>query len=130
MTKLTMDALAEVLRSARTVLLTTHACPDGDGIGSVAAMTRILEAEGKTARALLPDPIPTRYRFLDPEGRIQHPGPAEESWRPLLENVDLLFVLDTHQWGMLGSLADPLKALDCPVRFPGGGKLWNCPLLS
>ena len=31
------DAVAEVLRRAGTILLTTHVHPDGDGLGSLAA---------------------------------------------------------------------------------------------
>lgn len=124
---MTMHALAEALSSAQGVILTTHACPDGDGIGSVTAMRAILEARRMKPCVLLPDPVPRRYRFLDPEDRILHARMPAGEWAPLLESSDLILVLDTHQWYMLGCLAEPLRATGLPVLFldhhpapPGG----------
>lgn len=124
---MTMHALAEAIGSARRIILTTHACPDGDGVGSVAAMAAILEARGGNAVALLPDPVPSRYRFLDPADRILDARMPADRWEPHLAEVDLVLVLDTHQWGMLGQLAGPLRALGAPAMFldhhpapPGG----------
>ncbi|MCA9759222.1 MAG: hypothetical protein KDA27_25735, partial [Candidatus Eisenbacteria bacterium] len=59
--------LAERIRDAGSVLLTTHAGPDGDGLGSVVALSRALTREGKRSRILLPDRPADRYAFLDPE---------------------------------------------------------------
>ncbi len=124
---MTMQALADTLRTARSVLLTTHACPDGDGIGSVTAMRSILDARQMNSCVLLPDPVPRRYSFLDPEERVRHARMPERDWVPLIEGSDLVLVLDTHQWDMLGCLAGPLRSAGLPALFldhhpapPGG----------
>ena len=65
------DALADVARrvgSAGAMLIVTHARPDGDALGSMAALGRAARAAGKQASALVPDAVPPRYEFLFPAG--------------------------------------------------------------
>src|SRR5690606_25530524 len=62
--------LARLLDAAEAVVLTTHSGPDGDGLGCLVALREALEARGKRVLALLPDPLGSRYRFLDPQQRM------------------------------------------------------------
>jgi phosphoesterase RecJ-like protein len=67
-------------------LLTTHERPDGDAVGSLAAMQQVLTALGKDALAFLqPDefPLPYEYRFIDLEGLVTEP-PADLCQRVLV----------------------------------------------
>lgn len=94
--------LAERIRDAGSVLLTTHAGPDGDGLGSVVALSRALTREGKRSRILLPDRPADRYAFLDPEQQFlvfqnDRDEAAAESW-------DLGLVVDTHQPSQLNGV--------------------------
>jgi bifunctional oligoribonuclease and PAP phosphatase NrnA len=69
------DAL-ETLREHDRFLLTTHERPDGDAIGSLAAMQQVLTALGKDAVAFLPAnefPLPYEYRFIRLEGLVTEP---------------------------------------------------------
>ncbi len=52
------------ISSAESLLLTTHARPDGDGLGATKALLTAARAAGKSARIILPDTVPTRYRFM------------------------------------------------------------------
>jgi len=69
----------EVLRALRAhdrFCLTTHERPDGDAVGSLAAMQQILSALGKDAIAFLPAdefPLPYEYRFVKLEGLATEP---------------------------------------------------------
>ena len=45
-------------------VLTSHARPDGDAIGSVLACSQILQALGKRAQIILSDGVPVLYRRL------------------------------------------------------------------
>jgi bifunctional oligoribonuclease and PAP phosphatase NrnA len=68
-------ALAE-LRGHERFLLVTHERPDGDAVGSLAAMQRVLAATGKDALAFLPAdefPLPYEYRFLAIDGLVTEP---------------------------------------------------------
>jgi phosphoesterase RecJ-like protein len=68
------SAREEVLRAIREgdrFCLTTHERPDGDAVGSLAAMQQVLAALGKDAVAFLPAdefPLPYEYRFIKLEG--------------------------------------------------------------
>jgi bifunctional oligoribonuclease and PAP phosphatase NrnA len=71
------QALAE-LRAHDRFLLVTHERPDGDAVGSLAAMQRVLAATGKDALAFLPAdefPLPYEYRFIAIEGLVTDPPP-------------------------------------------------------
>lgn len=52
------------LMKADNVLLLCHKNPDGDTVGSAAALCLALQALGKTVAVLCADPIPERYRYM------------------------------------------------------------------
>ena len=71
--------IANILHEAESVLLFPHVNPDGDSIGSCAALCRTLRLKGKEAWILTEDEIPANLTFLD-KGyctkdmeKIQHP---------------------------------------------------------
>lgn len=67
-----MDDLAQVLQEIqqrRRFLVTSHARPDGDAIGSTLALAQILRKMGKSAEIVLGDPVPLLY----------HPLPGSET---------------------------------------------------
>ena len=57
-------ALLEAFRSHRRFLITSHARPDGDAIGSVLAMAEILQQLGHETTVILADEIPGIYHTL------------------------------------------------------------------
>lgn len=62
-----MNGVEDVLREIRCyqrLLVTSHARPDGDAVGSVLACAQALRALGKTVVAMLHDGVPHVYRFL------------------------------------------------------------------
>ncbi|HEY6412446.1 MAG TPA: bifunctional oligoribonuclease/PAP phosphatase NrnA [Edaphobacter sp.] len=65
-------ALLEAFRSTPRFILTSHARPDGDAIGSVLALAEVLDQLGCRAEIVLSDPIPFIYRTLPNIGRIHH----------------------------------------------------------
>jgi bifunctional oligoribonuclease and PAP phosphatase NrnA len=72
----TRDQALRTLREHDRFLLTTHERPDGDAVGSLAAMQQVLAAMGKDAVAFLPAdefPLPYEYRFIHLEGLVTEP---------------------------------------------------------
>jgi phosphoesterase RecJ-like protein len=69
----------EVLRAIRErdrFCLTTHERPDGDAVGSLAAMQQVLAGLGKDAIAFMPAeefPLPYEYRFIRLDGLATEP---------------------------------------------------------
>lgn len=64
------DVLAELNRRQR-IVVTSHARPDGDAVGSVLACAAILRAMGKHVEAILYDRVPHIYRSLPGAESIQ-----------------------------------------------------------
>ncbi len=105
-----LDHLARRLQDARRILLTTHKTPDGDGIGCLLAMRRSLLHAGRSVTALTIGEIPSRYRFLpDASQVLDWELMSARSQQELLEAHDLVFVVDTHSWAMLGPLGEILR---------------------
>jgi bifunctional oligoribonuclease and PAP phosphatase NrnA len=64
------------IRETDRFLLTTHERPDGDAIGSLAAMQHVLTAIGKDSLAFVAAeefPLPYEYRFIRLEGLVTEP---------------------------------------------------------
>jgi phosphoesterase RecJ-like protein len=70
-----MDQLAEVLqeiKQRRRFLVTSHARPDGDAIGSTLALAQVLRKMGKSADVVLRDAVPVIYKPLPQADTILH----------------------------------------------------------
>ena len=68
--------VVEALRSRERWVVTSHARPDGDAVGSVLAAVELLRAMGKQADGFLSDGVPYIYRKLPGAGEIRT-GPVE-----------------------------------------------------
>ena len=85
----TVSAIRDAILSRRRFLITSHARPDGDSIGSQLAMAYALEALGKEVRLVNADPAPEHYLGFPGVDRI-------EIARELLErDADALIVMES-----------------------------------
>ena len=94
------------LRSARSLLIVTHARPDGDAIGSMAALARSAGQAGRTATTLVPDRLPERYGFLWKD----LPVAGAERMGELSAQADRVVLLDTCAFAQLDGLEAALRA--------------------
>ncbi len=101
-----MALAADHLTRAGSLLITTHARPDGDGLGSMAALARCAEAAGKKVH-LVTDDIPERYEFLFVGRETAGLG----RFSRLAQNVDLVVILDTSTPMQMDSVAEHLPAV-------------------
>src|SRR5258707_11796683 len=70
-----MDQVEKVLQQInqrQQFLLTSHARPDGDAIGSVLALSEVLRKLGKSAEVVLSDNVPVIYKPLPFADTIVH----------------------------------------------------------
>jgi len=80
------DAVVAELRAARKLLIVTHENPDGDALGSLIAMQRILTQLGKDAVAFMAAaefPLPPEYEFLT-IGELASEPPADLGERTIV----------------------------------------------
>ena len=64
MNELSFPELVERVIAAENPVLLTHTRPDGDTVGSCAALAALFDAMGKRPVVVSPDPIPRRLSFL------------------------------------------------------------------
>lgn len=77
------------LRSAESILISSHVMPDGDNIGALCAMGIALQNGGFPVRVANLDPLPRLYQFMPGQERI-------ESLRDVINDgpFDLFLMLD------------------------------------
>jgi len=97
----------DIVRRHQRFLLTTHIRPDGDGIGSMQALARVLRQQGKDVQTVIASTYPPRYAFLDPDKRIERFTAPGERWR----QNDVVIVLDTGTWNQLDGFGPFLRDL-------------------
>jgi phosphoesterase RecJ-like protein len=106
------DAIVDALRARASFIVTSHARPDGDAIGSSLALAFALEHLGKRVRVVLRDPAPAPYRGFPGIDRIEQlsavDGPADaavllecsDPSRPQVAGLDRYFMVNVdHHLG-------------------------------
>jgi phosphoesterase RecJ-like protein len=116
-----LHALADALRQAERVVLTTHRGPDGDAIGSEIGLAVALRKLGKHVTIFNNDPPPRVLEWI-----LDHAGGGEHepvifdgsmAHRETINQADCILVLDTNAEGRLGDVgpaitsATPMKLL-------------------
>ena len=100
-----IQRLAERLKAARRVLVTSHEKPDGDAIGSCAAMARALRELGVDGDVWVQGAISDSLMEFVPDLTIRH-APGE---MPGDGDYDLVLIVDTGAWTQLQPLEPYLR---------------------
>jgi phosphoesterase RecJ-like protein len=79
-----LDAARDAILARSSFLLTSHARPDGDSIGSQLAMAFALDALGKTVRIVNADPAPSAYADFPGVERIEVAPSVEGTYDALI----------------------------------------------
>lgn len=103
-----VDAVISRLGSADRIVITTHARADGDAIGSVASLARLLRGQGKAVSAFLHEAVGRRYGFLADIEPVAIWEPASAAG--VLEGAGLLVIVDTCARAQLGDVVDAIEA--------------------
>jgi phosphoesterase RecJ-like protein len=93
-----MNDIADITREISNrdnFLLISHAIPDGDSIGSLLGMHRVLKNLGKKSRMLLQDPVPRIYQYLPESSEVMSPAQFDG----IVENVIFLDCADEERAG-------------------------------
>ncbi|GIW77789.1 MAG: phosphodiesterase [Phycisphaerae bacterium] len=105
------QTIIERLSSTKKVLVTTHVRPDGDALGSSAALVLALRSKGIQAKVLLLSHLPTKYSFVFRESEIDwidvETGFSNDF---SVNDYDTLVVVDTGTWSQLPGLKPYVQA--------------------
>jgi len=105
----------DVLSRCKRVLITTHVRPDGDALGSSAALAMGLKQRNIDAEVLLLSHLPRKYAFVFQENGIKHYD-AETAWPAglSLDQFDAFVSCDTGTWSQLPGLKEKVLAYKKP----------------
>lgn len=92
------DNIIELIKSAQSIVITTHVNPDGDGFCAALALQRILSVWNKDSIILTDNDDLSRYAFLMDASSM---AVFNKDAMPL-PDADLLFVLDCNSYDRLG----------------------------
>ena len=95
--------VVEALALAKRVLITTHVRPDGDALGSTAAVHLAMKSRGIDSRVMLLSKLPTKYSFIYLDNGVDH-FVAETPDAATFDGYDALLVVDTGTWSQLPGL--------------------------
>jgi phosphoesterase RecJ-like protein len=107
--------LIDSLSRCRRVLITTHVRPDGDALGTAAAMALGLRNKKIDSEVLLLSRLPPKYAFVLEDNSIAYHD-AEAGWPEglTLNGYDALLVVDTGTWSQLPGLREQLNGWTKP----------------
>ena len=107
--------LEQFFAAAQRVCIAVHTHPDGDALGSGAALAQYLRrCRGKQAFLLLPDPPADALGFLLPAEGVLTASRDRADAEAALAGCDLLVCLDMNGFSRAGDLEAPLRS--CPAR--------------
>ncbi len=100
-----LDKVLQAIRARQRFVVTSHARPDGDGIGSALACGQILRVMGKDAEVVMYDGVPRIYQnlpFADRAIQAERVPPndavvmleCDSTRRALLEGLDECFLIN------------------------------------
>jgi bifunctional oligoribonuclease and PAP phosphatase NrnA len=108
-----MNSLLERIKSADSILLSTHRQCDGDGLGAELALFHALKNAGKKVCVVNVDPTPRKYRFLQPDQWIQY----FETHPKMPADVDLTLIFDTNDERLLEPLYSEFVKMSKTIAF-------------
>ena len=100
MSKTALKNIANQIKKASRIMISTHKYPDGDGLGSELALYHALKKIQKDIRILNLDQVPSRYVFLNTDQHVQ----SYRIKHSPLQKTDLALIVDTNDSRLLEDL--------------------------
>ena len=102
--------LQEKVVNSKRIFLSTHANPDGDGLGSEVAFYYYLKTLNKDCKIINISPIQDNYQFLNKDNMIEvYNKSKHDSW---IETADLCVVFDIGDFRRLGEISSLIDSYD------------------
>lgn len=108
MTSSEITEICELLKADRKAVVVSHANPDGDAVGSVLAIYGFLIKNGLQASAVLPDSLPSFYKWMVNSDKIIAADQHMEKAKEVMKEADIIFCLDFNAAKRIGELEKPL----------------------
>jgi len=105
-----IEIIKSIIKDSRSVVVTSHHNPDGDAIGSVIAMVKLLEKRVPQVTGIVPNDFPDFLKWMPGADRIVIYNQLEPKAKELIYNADLIFCLDYNALHRTDAMAPALKS--------------------
>lgn len=102
-------ALKAQVKSAKSVVVTSHRSPDGDAIGSSLALKHMLSAMGVSSTVVMPDAYAKFLHWMPGQDTVRFHDAEPEAVSALVAGADMLFCLDYNAPSRAGGLAEAVQ---------------------
>ena len=102
-------ALKAQVKSAKSVVVTSHRSPDGDAIGSSLALKHMLSAMGVSSTVVMPDAYAKFLHWMPGQDTVRFHDAEPEAVSALVAEADMLFCLDYNAPSRAGGLAEAVQ---------------------
>ena len=103
-----IQPLIDQLKSPSNVIITTHAKPDGDAMGSSLALYHFLKAQGHFVRVIIPDAYPGFLAWLPGINNSINFELEEIKAKKLISEAKVIFSLDYNALSRVNKLGDAI----------------------
>ncbi len=93
-----------IKNSSKSIVLLPHTNPDGDAMGSVLGLWRVLQNAGYKVKVVSPTKYPTFYHWMDGHDEVINYSHHPKQSARALEESDLLICMDFNQLSRLGEM--------------------------
>ncbi|WP_462247239.1 DHH family phosphoesterase [Ekhidna sp.] len=111
------QALKDFLDTPRKIVITTHANPDADALGSSLGLHHFLEGLGHEVKTIVPNSYPDFLEWMPGNSKvINYENNVEES-NELLNTADLLFCLDFSGFARIKSMKEVASTVSAKIAL-------------
>jgi len=98
--------LNNLIQKSKTIVLSTHVNPDGDGLGSQIALYYYIKSIDKECRIINTSKLPTLYNFLDPDNIVEQY--SHDIHNDYFKDVDIVIALDIGDYKRMNEIKDEI----------------------
>ena len=108
-------ALKKYLSNPRKIVITTHANPDADALGSSLGLYHFLQNKGHDVQVIVPNSYPDFISWMSGNGEVLNYEKDTITSDQKLESADLLFCLDFSGFNRIKKMREKASSLNCKI---------------
>ncbi|MEM7296703.1 MAG: DHH family phosphoesterase, partial [Bacteroidota bacterium] len=110
-------ALKDFLQTPRKVVITTHANPDADALGSSLGLHHFLQQEGHSVHTIVPNNYPDFLNWMPGHEEVINYESSKDESDKLLYDCDLLFCLDFSGFNRIKLMKEVASSLESKIAL-------------
>ncbi len=103
------NALQDLLKQPKKIVITAHANPDGDALGSALGLYHYLEKKGHRVAVIMPTEMPDALSWMPGYSFIWVYERQQPQCKRMVEQADIIFHLDYSQYGRVEQMETLLR---------------------